>query len=226
MKKLSVVFLAICLTAALAAAAEEGTPAPVAQENKGESNLMFGLGFGYPFLDLNQFQEDLDDLDLPDFSWPLAACFSISAEWGKSPHFLQLNAASTVIGVRANANGRYAEVIYDYNQIGLGYHYQALPWLGFHANVPFTLGFWRYELISPHFNGLARGDDYGLNHRAGIYFDIDRSMGFDLYGGYQFRLGRGAELYSGDMEREDFNDFDFDHALIGLDFIFHYVPRK
>lgn len=178
------------------------------------------LGATSLFFDQDQFNREIETLDLPALPFPLGFEFGLVSDHGDGPHFLRIGMVSGATNQVSHSGGRYGSLSLAFGNFALGWRYQFSRVFGFHADVGLAWGGWQYILIADEFSGQAGGSLLGIAPRGGLLLRLGRDLWLNAYGGYASYARTGDELYSGDMRRGDFDDLTFDHASAGLALVF------
>lgn len=186
-----------------------------------DAKIYLLVGYSVPFMDMEQFNNDLSDLNLADFSYPLGGSFGFGLDLFFGKHILVFYDHLEYYQITSHENGNYANLNFSQVLLHLGYGYKAADLISFRADIGVGSGNWQYTLITRgagSFDGNAQGTYYCAQPTGGLMFHFMKDLiGLYLYGGYNFVFVKGGELYSGDWTGETFDELDFDYPFAGLD---------
>ncbi len=223
-RSLSIGFALISLLFPFIAAAGDQNDEPGISD--GAMGYVVAVGTAPLLFNTDQFNDDVETLGLSALSFPLAGKISMGGDLGNGPHYLRFTNTFTFSNQVSHRRGDYAELSILYLDLAFGWRYQFSRSIGLHADVGFAFGEWQYVLITDDFNGQATGRLFGVTPRSGFMFCLSQDMWLNFYGGYSAFFHERGSLYSGDMQRENFDDFDFDHALVGVELMFLVCKHK
>ncbi|MDP8224851.1 MAG: hypothetical protein P9L99_15940 [Candidatus Lernaella stagnicola] len=220
-----VFFLALALAFVATAAHASQTDEPQGGSETNEMGYIVSIGLAPLFFDQEQFNDEIEALDIGTLPFAAAGQLSFGRDVGQGPHFFRAINTFTTNNQVSHHKGDSADLSFWYFDIAFGWRYQATSWFSFHADAGFAFGNWKYVVIDESFNGQAAGRLLGFTPRAGLLFRALPTLAFDLHGGYTGFFSERGEYYSGDMSRNEYDDFDFNHAYVGLNFVFLVESR-
>ncbi|MBZ0270464.1 hypothetical protein K8I61_00395 [bacterium] len=177
-----------------------------------------GLFFGpsWHFLDLSEFNDDLDALGISEFNGPpWGFSFFLVGDVAFGKNVVRLGGGGRNFSVESHESGRYAALESGYGGLLLGY--KRLLSRGFGVVLDAVAGFgrWEYDLYSPAFDGRASGGFLFVEPEFGLELAGD-FLGLGVTGSYFFEANDTGKLFSGDAKRDEFGDRDFHHAVLNV----------
>jgi hypothetical protein len=174
------------------------------------------FGLAYPFMNFSQFEDDLDQAGLDDFSMPLGLRFGLGGDFLMGRHEFLYNVDFNIFDMDSHKNGRYAYFLHMHSRLSLGYGYYITDWMRIGADFGFGVARYQYAMTSPDLDGHVKGIYYPLEPEVSISFRITDPLWVKLYGGYHTSVAEGGQINSGDFRPPTWDDMDLDFFYLGI----------
>lgn len=188
--------------------------------------FIFYVGLGVPFMDMDQFDEDLDTFGLDPFNFPIHGEVGAGFHLYKNNHAFRFTGMASGLDLESHKKGRYSYFSEGSGTLKFGYGYNAVEWMDTYTDVGIGWSQWQYLLITPSFDGHARGMYWHLLPETGLQFNFSRSdilkPSLVAYVRYHLNLADGRQLYSGDWTRDHFDELNMNYLSVGMYYMIRF----
>jgi hypothetical protein len=185
--------------------------------------FILAIGLNPMFIDMDQFDQDMDALGLPGFSFPLGARFGLGIhKYCKPEHAFRFKLDIAALGVESHKEGDYSQFSNLDTILFFGYGYRPVAWLDLYVEAGAGFSDWQYLLLSDQFDGHAKGRYWTLSPEVGLQFNLGKLAALNLFGKYHAEVGPMQELYSRDWTRDNFDDLDLNYFSAGIDYMLRF----
>ncbi len=193
------------------------------KDDSGKWHLLIFGGPAYQSYNEKQFDEALEDANLEASFLPLATRFATGFDMMLDLHMLTFYFDYTYANMETWKDNRHLRLTSNTSTVHLGYGYMAADWVSIRADTGVSLGNWRYMLVTGsdnkegEFNGQVQSGYFALPFQVGVMFHLPKRWILQVHGGWSIHFLDFMKRYSGDWDKDNFDNIILNRAFAGLD---------